>query len=223
MDSCTHKVALLGHSYIRRLEEYTTRHRPERKDLDLQSVYPGVEVKFIHQGGAEIPQIRALLPQIKIFKPSTIILQVGGNDISNCGVEPVTVARQIITLAHDIRRNAKHGTKKSKSVKPCNVFICGTFPRYYHERRQGCVPSQIFNKKAELLNWYLTNMCSQSTHIFFQDTVPVPQYLYLRDKVHFNYGPGYDIYYQYIRAMAMSGISNSRWWFIWLAEKKWPF
>ena len=90
----SYKVALVGHSFISRLEKDMHTRSDMAKDFNL-----GIEltIKSFYKPGARISNMDEFIPQIVDFKPDILFLQIGGNDIPQ--KEPEVIAEQILDLS----------------------------------------------------------------------------------------------------------------------------
>ena len=80
-------IIVLGHSYIRRLEEFIRQH-PRFRDLQLQNV----RVKFIGIGGATLHRrhrsrcIMDYVDRVLEYNPDIVFIHIGENDLSTRGI-----------------------------------------------------------------------------------------------------------------------------------------
>ena len=100
----TTHVMLLGHSFIRRLNEHM-KNTDGDNNLRLDPMYFKIICRA--QGGLTVPRLiheRPDLYDFSVCKPDIVYLQIGGNDLSN--------------------------TTSSESVAKRNLFIC-KFPSFW--------------------------------------------------------------------------------------------
>jgi len=101
------RVALLGHSYVRRLRDYMDRNECPNLGFPGQ----GVRVETFCRGGGclrLVPDDRwfnLLLQPALLFRPSVVYVHIGENDLNHLNIESlsdhlITFIRSIITLGH---------------------------------------------------------------------------------------------------------------------------
>ncbi|OWF54288.1 hypothetical protein KP79_PYT19752 [Mizuhopecten yessoensis] len=115
MSTSTHRVLILGHSFVRRLFDFV--HEQNLSTFGLsQCVVYGVGVS-----GATVDKLqtdRTVHEKISHIQPHIIILQIGGNCLCNNDIRPDQLAYKIFHFARHL-----HDTYGS------HVYVCEIFPR----------------------------------------------------------------------------------------------
>lgn len=84
--SPTLRVLILGHSFVRRLEEYTRINY--YSNLNVAS--PRLQVHFSGIGGLRATDLMSHFSEVEYFRPNVVIVDAGSNDLAN-GILPATV------------------------------------------------------------------------------------------------------------------------------------
>ena len=92
-------VYVLGHSFIKRLGYHARRYSPDGS-LNLNDNY-AVQPKLLGWSGATVNRLRTNISHLSL-RSSSVIIQIGGNDLNSEAVQPVQLARQIINLGRDL-------------------------------------------------------------------------------------------------------------------------
>lgn len=93
-------VMLLGHSFIRRLNEYMTN---TDGDSNLRLDHRNFKIICRAQGGLTVPRLiheRPDLYDFSVCQPDIVYLQIGGNDLSNTMTSSESVANEIYSFAN---------------------------------------------------------------------------------------------------------------------------
>ena len=100
-NSNPHKVAFVGHSLIRNLGNFVISKKNNFNFRDNQ-----LQVKFFARGGLKVHEVLENKPEshLRVFKltkfrPHTIVLGIGDNDLEEDVSQPKEVAKQIKRLA----------------------------------------------------------------------------------------------------------------------------
>lgn len=82
------RVAIVGHSYVKHLREFV------RDDIFTDDAFglDNAEIQFFGVSGLTVRKLRLVEHRVRRFKPTTVVLILGDNDIEN-GVDP-----EILTL-----------------------------------------------------------------------------------------------------------------------------
>ena len=92
--NCTHKVLILGHSFVRRLNVFLHQSHDRRtvSDFHLSSV----DLSFLGVGGRTVPKtLQFDIAKVKALQPEIIILELGSNDLCSVGRRPESVGSDI--------------------------------------------------------------------------------------------------------------------------------
>ena len=171
------RVLISCHSFVHRLESFTFKYR-ESGWFNLGLDGTDVQIEYFGLGGGTLRPVPKCVPKqecmtiIESYKPSTIFLQVGGNDLSYEN-NPDKLARDIISFVdYVITRYHVH-----------HVIIGQLLPRYSGK------PEMNYNKKVVDVNKHLAVSSADRNDITYwrhrglwKDT----QRLLLQDKVHLN-------------------------------------
>ncbi|XP_033731234.1 uncharacterized protein LOC117320859 [Pecten maximus] len=167
-------VLILGHSYIRRLDQMTNDFRLDCINFGLDGTR--VQVYCYGLGGGTIcPGPKSLQHKLTLLRdihPKIVILQCGGNDLSReCDVNEL--ARKIINFASLVMN--------APSVQ--RVVIGQLLPRFSQRLRHS------YNEDVVKLNLALEAMASKQDFLSFwhhRGFWANPRPLYARDTVHLN-------------------------------------
>ena len=85
------KIALLGDSYVTRLEKFCL------GDLKV----PG-DVRFFGVGGMKLENYAQALESVKLFHPDAVFINLGGNSISP-KTEPSQLAEQLVNIVTELK------------------------------------------------------------------------------------------------------------------------
>ena len=114
MDQTT--VAVVGHSFVVRLNNFILADRDTDLDLGLKNV----DVQFIGSGGLTIDRLREVQEDIVEFQPKVIVLLLGENDVKQDGM-PEELALKLTAAV----------TMLSAWAGGARVICCELMPRYY--------------------------------------------------------------------------------------------
>ena len=180
------KVAIVGHSHIRRLEEYLDGN-------NLRLPRANIDIRFFSRGGLTVPGLfdPAILTPLLMFQPQALVLSIGDNDIN-----PFSSPHQI---CHDIFTAINSLMQACPSIR--FVSISQILPRHLGTSR---FYFEGYNNLARTLNTLLLQECinaGQPTTLRFcrynefefnPVRLGINQSLYLPDGVHLN-SDGYKI------------------------------
>ena len=116
-----HRVLILGHSFVNRLCSFVANH-PDWVDLgfyDIQVQFSGIGGGTLRNGPKCISS-QSNMEVMKTFHPHAVVLQIGGNDLSDPDCDPGRLARDIIAFAQFLISG--YGVS--------HVIICQLFPRF---------------------------------------------------------------------------------------------
>ena len=94
-------LLILGHSFVRRLQEYVFRRNDTNKvvgaDLGISEQFSNVFYRGI--GGLTLDGLMHELPLVRDLAVRGVILDIGTNDLSASHVDPVNLAKRIVDFA----------------------------------------------------------------------------------------------------------------------------
>ena len=94
-------LLILGHSFVRRLQEYVFRRNDTNKvvgaDLGISEQFSNVFYRGI--GGLTLDGLMLELPLVRDLAVRGVILDIGTNDLSASHVDPVNLAKRIVDFA----------------------------------------------------------------------------------------------------------------------------
>jgi len=133
MASCVPKVMILGHSFVRRLQNDLDRNFDSRAQRDFN--LEGTKVRLFGVGGRTVEKVKKLdLSSVARYTPDVVILEIGTNDLTT--KPPQSVGSEIDDLANLLL------SKYSIRV----VCVCYVIPR----------KDVVFNENVKVLNQYLS-------------------------------------------------------------------
>ena len=137
--NCTHKVLILGHSFVHHLNVFLHQSHDRRTvpDSDLSSV----DLSFLGIGGRTVPKtLQFDIAKVMTLQPEIIILELGSNDLSSVGRCPESVGSDIEHLVSFL-----HDHCGAAFVVVCQVINRSNTPTH--------IPD--YNVKVDVLNQYL--------------------------------------------------------------------
>lgn len=173
-------ILLLGHSFIRRLDEAI--NSTQCQQLHNNFGLAQSETQFCSQGGWKISedydnfisQVRSKLPT-KPFPFLAAVVQIGGNDLCLKDCSPLELASKIEDFAQWLRQEC--------SVKV--VFVCELFTR---PRPRGISPEN-YETLRSATNMYLATLLEDNIHVKFwrhRRMFRSPKYIFGHDGTHLN-------------------------------------
>lgn len=152
MSRMSGRVAIVGHSYVTRLENMIRIDggRNFKNNLGLS----GVNVRFYGRGGGNIQTIAGLMAKMSAdgFIPSAVVLQIGGNDLDSTHYNiNEFIAELHVALLH------------LRSVGVASISIMSVFPRLRHRY----VSAEVYIRRRAELNCQLSTYC-QAHEIWFE-------------------------------------------------------
>ena len=182
--NCTHKVLILGHSFVRRLNVFLHQSRDRRTvpGFDLSSV----DLSFLGVGGRTVPKtLQFDIAKVKALQPEIIILELGSNDLCSVGRHPESVGSDIEHLVSFL-----HDHCGAAFVVACQVI--------HRSNTSTHIPD--YNVKVDVLNQYLQVVLEPLVYADFwyhrglrNPSIPV----LCRDGVHLNDHGNYTLYRSY--------------------------
>ena len=154
-------VLLIGHSYIRRLQEFMS-SSPQLLNFGLS----GVQVRCIGVGGATLGQrrcIRRHLRAVSVYHPDIIFVHIGENDLGR--MSNSNIVHHLLHFVSDLSR-----------LCSSNIVIVGQlifFPRTIYEYSVNCINEQLsFEIQEPYIFWRHRRGFSRSaTDVFLSDRV----------------------------------------------------
>ena len=161
------RALVSGHSFVRRVVEFTNLHHESyRRDLNLSEVC-GVEVLGV--GGRTVDKmIRLDLEVIKRNAPKAVILEIGLNDICDSHCDADTVALSIVAFTEML-------------IKSLSV-VCQILPRMH-------TPFEGYNERNQKVNTFLQEALQNINSVKFwrhRGLVNPAKTVYARDGIHLN-------------------------------------
>lgn len=95
-----HRVLIFGHSFVNRLGSFVANH-PDWINLgffDIQVQFSGIGGGTVRNGQKSITS-QDKMEAINTFHPHVVVLQIGGNHLSDPACDPVKLARDIVAFA----------------------------------------------------------------------------------------------------------------------------
>ena len=174
------RVLILGHSFIRRLEnDINSPHKPW---LHVNVGLEQCDTCFAHEGGWKIsPNYKTFLDEVReklrSLSPSfsAVVVQIGGNDLCLQDCKPIELASKIEDFAQWIlhERIAKV------------VYVCELFAR---SKPRGVDP-EVYESRRLAVNNYLGTLLEESGHVKFwrhRRIFNSPQNIFISDGTHLN-------------------------------------
>ena len=180
------RVAVVGHSYVRRLKSFIEADDDVlgRVNMAFDLYRENVAVKFFFKSGCDIEQFHSHLKQsVLAYHPKIVIVILGGNDLDDDETDPVGVAADIVQLAEEFQSN--------------NNFVIIS---QILDRPQPRIPADIFKIKARICNSKIVDKIQHSNKIIFWTHIRLNNcntHMH-RDGVHLN-NKGNFLYYKSLK------------------------
>lgn len=197
-DDADPRVLVLGHSFIRRLDEAFIHGRPFI-DMNLSDC----AVQFHARGGASATDLllRDVLPANSIthrYKPQVVVLQCGGNDL--CSQEALAVRQAIMNLINELL-----AVDSVRQVVVLDIFK-RLKPRY--------ISAATYASRREELNTFLwarismPDLCSRVISHQHRRLENSPLAIFHADGVHLSREVGMPKYWKVVRGAIMRGLQR---------------
>lgn len=201
-------VLILGHSFITRFHYLVNnpRHADFPDNLDLAEC----RVKYYGIGGMKIKDLYSeqVLGAIQLHRPSVVILQTGGNDLSSTSHQAISLASSLVDFAIMLRD--VYGVRA--------VVINEAFWRFKAwtkrpSRRQRLFDADIYARRRKEFNNFLEHVLEQEPNIRMwyhtRFVLSAPSVCFLPDGVHLS-KIGNRRFYRMLRAAAVTGVHMLR-------------
>ena len=151
-------LLIIGHSFVRRLQEYVfLKNTSKVVGADFGISVQFSDVFYRRLGGLTLDRLINELPLVCDLSPKAVIIDIGTNDLSSVGVDPVMLAKRITDFA--------------KLVAAVNsvaeVLVCQVLPRVLVRptRRTRCPTRVDFNDARFVVNRTLAALTADLPHI----------------------------------------------------------
>lgn len=198
----TKKVLILGHSFVRRFEQFVLNSLDSRVNGNLNLNCDEVQICYSGHGGASLERIRALgTSYVREQRPDVVILQAVSNDLCKPEKTVELIFRRLVEFVVDLRYG--------ESVK--SVVILQTLHRIAPLKRiRYEVDIPWFNSRVDELNRRISDYIKEVEGVtFFRLSgfwnPSTRSKVYLDDGVHLN-EQGNIKYFNNIRAVVVSSL-----------------
>lgn len=100
----TKTVLILGHSFVRRFEQFVLNSLDARVNENLNLNYDEVQISYSGHGGASLERIRALgTSYVREQRPDVVIIQAVSNDLCKPEKTVDLIFRRLIEFVVDLR------------------------------------------------------------------------------------------------------------------------
>ena len=183
------QVLILGHSFVKRFEDYLQLEHDERLDKNL-NLPAHVKVMYKGTGGRTVPKLEEYdLPDLLPVEADIILVEIGSNDLAKPHIQPLHLQNQILNLVRQLKE-----ITKAKSI-----IVCQILPRSVLTRR---VPT--YNTKVFDTNELLQNTVNLIPYAKFWNHVTLHRArnkILCSDGVHLNSRGQYLLYKSYSKAI----------------------
>jgi len=142
-------VLVLGHSYVRRLQQHVQQKTREPRIGDFR-------VRFLSKGGADVSAIRHLADGERYRRVFAVHLEVGSNDFASASVDVDEVASAIIRLSRWLLRQ---GVRK---------VVVGEILYRTKNARPMQVSVKVYNARVHAANGLLQKACEEQDNVRFR-------------------------------------------------------
>lgn len=167
------RAMILGHSFVRRLDDYIRRSRPSRTIKRSFNVEEKCQVSILGIGGRTVEKIiQNDLGQIRTISPRIIVLEIGSNDLCDTKDTVASIVNRIVDfvyrlhqdfsvemvmLCQVIPRRSEPFNGYNQAVLDFNKGITDalsavTFAKTWRHRGLYCPPSNIYTRDGIHLN-----------------------------------------------------------------------
>jgi hypothetical protein len=188
-------VLVLGHSFVRRMADFTREHLEGCKpDFDLPC-----NVKFLGFSGGLVSHLWSALAQISCISPDIVLLDIGTNDLASPSATPGEIADSVVRFADHL-------------ISSCGVKVVHIAQIFRRLEGAPRTPPE-FNEKVFAYNAALRSLCrhaqSRTLAIYMFTFRGMSEnwatYLNPLDGVHFTVRPSGDLpnsgSYKYYRCL----------------------
>ena len=188
-DRLAHRVLVLGHSFVWRLENFMWRTTLPCIEPDL-ALPQSTSLQFHGIGGRTVPFLRRYdLAVVRSFKPTILILEIGSNDLCNPNLLVNDLALDLFQLIHTLHFQ----------YEVVHIIVGQILPRIK-------TPSQChdFNFRAHDLNRILLRLLKRipfATLWFHPKVTNHSLLLFANDGVHFNMAGNHLHHHSYCDAL----------------------
>ena len=183
------KVLVLGHSFVRRLEQFVRDSTKPWINRRFNLNYP-IETYFHGIGGRTVDGVLEHdVSEIQRYKPNIVIIEIGCNDLSDPRCSPYDLVSKINQLICVIRRVATD----------CFIIVSEILPRNNIPFR-----TPNYNRKVQEANYQLHRFCSQCSSVLFWSHGNLSErtpWVLKPDGVHLNSIGNRKLYISYQRAL----------------------
>ena len=131
---------LLGHSFVRRMQEFITKSSDDRC-LDTLNLHETCNISWQGTGGRTVARVQRFdMGVITAFRPAILVLELGCNDICDPRRSLLSVARSIMTLVNNA----------FEEMDVQFILVC----QVLHRKKS---PYSFYNDNVNKLNRYLKN------------------------------------------------------------------
>lgn len=121
----TKKVLILGHSFVRRFEQFVLNSLDARVNENLNLNYDEVQISYSGHGGASLERIRALgTSYVREQRPDVVIIQAVSNDLCKPEKTVDLIFRRLIEFVVDLRYG--------ESVRSVVILTCWFSTSLWH-------------------------------------------------------------------------------------------
>lgn len=185
----SHRILILGHSFVWRLEKFLRGTPLPCIDWHLSSP-PPLQVKFYGVGGRTVHRLHTSnLHVVSSFQPHLVILEIGSNDLSNPHIPVPLLAANILQLNQNLHYN----------FNVAHIILMGVC-----ERNHPPLTQPPYNVKAHQLNHTMLQMIKPIPFVSFWFHRRLTRYNFsflLPDGVHFNPTGNHLLYHSYKSAI----------------------
>ena len=162
-----HTLMIIGHSFVKRLMKFLAQSENHGlsfgPNLGLREDFG--TVIFHGTGGLTLRGLREDIDTVRTVMPTAVIIQIGTNDLSMIGCDPITLGTEIVQFAQWLLR--------IRSVR--EVVICQIFPRVLDksmrhgrlQRTPWAGTRDDFNEVRQLANDTIRNRTRDVEHVHY--------------------------------------------------------
>ena len=151
MALCPAKVAIIGHSFVRRLQSYVNQDDSKR---NLGLTYTSHQVAMRGGGGRRISHLQQEFAFIGHMQPEVVLIDIGTNDLDSLRKPVQVLARELFQVAATLRDRYN-----VKLVVICEVFYRTPVGRYASSNPN-------FNELVHEFNQTCKTYAASASHVF---------------------------------------------------------